>query len=272
MTNRKSKRGLVRNISVVCLVFVLISMIFAIIILNMNIKSEQTYQSHRSEDLSGLRSMLYSLAGYIDNKDEKGIEDSSRYIRESGALSALSQSNRRPLYAFLRSIDSHELTEYLEYGAYVRKCIACTEAELSMDNYTLEPFGAETEDINSVDGKNAIKTAKLHSFLDMYPSMYSDGNHVVTYGSNYYKKINWDLVYEYLYLSNTFDHEMDSCDIGYLGEKLRSHIGDGDLLSDISFLFCEMGVAFFTFSTDAHSFIAGVSADGEHLYMLSSVG
>ena len=74
--------------------------------------------------------------------------------------------------------------------------------------------------------------------------MYSDGNHVVTYGSNYYKKINSDSVYEYLYLSNTFDHEMDSCDIGYLGEKLRSHIGDADLLSDISFLFCEMGVAF----------------------------
>ncbi len=268
---KKSKQRLqvVGNIGSICVIFVLISFIFAFVILALSIRIETSFYSNRAEKLTGLRSMMRSLVTELDEGRTDKVNETSRYIRESGQLSALSNDNKWKLYSFLKSLQSIDVDEYNRCVAYARECVSCVEHELYGLEYNMSRWDEYIKSSDGINGKTAINIAKLNSIINTYPSLFFRNSHVVTYGSNYYKKIEEDNVYEYLYLSNTFNHNSESCDVGYLTDKVHDYVKHTNGSGKLIFLFCEMGVAFFSYVDNFVDITVGISTDGEHLYLYS---
>ena len=254
-----------------CVVFILVSVIFASVILAFSIRSESTEYGGRAERLTELRSRLIMLESSLNNDDPERVIEHSHSIRESSALSALSSGNRWKLYSFLRSLDTIDVTSRAKEIAYVRKCTVCIEHELAGEHYELEPIADTIDEKQAISGKNAITTARSHSMTGLYPSHFTRGEFVVTYGSNYYSKTNLENTCEYLYLNSRLDQDSDSCDIGFLRAKVQEKAEVTRGKGMLSFLFCEMGVAFFSYNDVADAIIVGISTDGERLYLYSDI-
>ena len=265
------KKGVAVNLGRVCTLFVLLGVVLSFLFLMQSVNEEERIEQLKSEELAAVASMMRDISHYIDSGDIDRAKTSSLHIRENGMLSSVSALNRRRMYEFLSDISRIEESEYTRYAAYARSCCASAIKELSGVSFELDEWKTTKSDSYKLSAKNAISIAKSMSNVDLYPRHYYFDRNICTYNSNYYRKLDFYETQEFVNISESvrgaFD---DSCDIGYLKEQIMGYFG-GDIAvkEQVSFLFVDMGVAFFRVKRDGFYTLVGISADGKEMYLYS---
>ncbi len=251
------------NTSGVCVVFVFASVILSMVLLTQSVRSEEMKESLRAEELSGIRSSMLQIASDLDSGAIGRARAESLYLRGSGVLGAVTADNRRKIYKFLSDISKAEPADYNEYAAFARKCAHCVQKELSGDEFKLDELNPQEPSTPNLSAGNAIGIAKSNSLGILYPGHLYDNDHVSVFGWNYYKKLEFSDLREYVFLGGREGERDDFLyDVDSLKKKASLHIfRDVAKSGEFKHLFCDMGIVFFESSYENFDIILGLEGE-----------
>ena len=264
------KKRVAANLGLVCTLFVLLGCALSFLQLMRSISEEERIEQLKREELTAVANRMREISLYIDSGNIEAAKNVSLNLREQGILSSVSMQNRRQMYQYLSDVSNITGTENTKYAIYARICCECVIKELSGIYFALEEWGALDSDNYKLSAKNAISIAKSLTSLDRYPRYCYADIEVCTYNSNAYSKLNIYDAREFVDISKFTREQLDdSCDIGFLKARVRSHFGDLAGNEEFSFLFVDMGVAFFQLQSNNTSIVVGISSDGNEIYLYS---